>query len=624
VKLGFQLRALRVVGKGKEPAELSFGPGCNVIAGASNTGKSYILQCIDFACGAGAPPKTITESIGYELVEMEFEDPSATRHKFERSLKGANVRHSIWTEDKWVPAGVPVLGSKHSAIAPNTISGFLLQLSKLWGKEVRINQSGHVDSLSFRDVAHLTFIDEKRIIDDASPIFTGNNSTQPKEVSIFNLFLTGVDDRSVIALETQKQNQARRKAQLDLLDRLISRTEEQIEKADKEPMTVSERRSRVDEAILQRTQIVTANQNELAGQEKRRHAAWEQVQTASAKYAATEQLKTRFKILEDHYNNDVARLNAIVEADYFFSQLEKVRCPLCGAAAEDHDATAHDAEDASDLQSLRIACKQEIQKIQGLLKDLVGTTQQLDNELTVLQQEQSLQNSLFNEATTLIQKELSPRAEQLQGELSGLLETRDALAYTEMLQERLQSYRHDREVIAKDVWKKQPIQDDGQQSILVPQAIEAFSLNVEALLKEWRYPGLTRVTFNNERFDLIISGKDRASEGKGFRAIAYSAFMIGLLRYCLEKGLPHPGVVVLDSPLVTYKRRDTQPNEAIPEDVGRAFYEALSKTSDEQQIIILENEDPPEDVRPLIKHYIHFSRLQGVGRYGFFPEPKVN
>ena len=94
MKTGFQLRALRVVGKGKEPAELTFGPGCNVIAGASNTGKSYILQCIDFACGAGTQPKTITESIGYELVEMEFEDPSAERHKFERSLKGANVRGS--------------------------------------------------------------------------------------------------------------------------------------------------------------------------------------------------------------------------------------------------------------------------------------------------------------------------------------------------------------------------------------------------------------------------------------------------------------------------------------------------------------------------------------------------
>jgi hypothetical protein len=51
-----------------------------------------------------------------------------------------------------------------------------------------------------------------------------------------------------------------------------------------------------------------------------------------------------------------------------------------------------------------------------------------------------------------------------------------------------------------------------------------------------------------------------------------------------------------DSPLVTYKRRDVQPGEAIPEDVGRAFYEALALTPPDSQIIILENEDPPEEV----------------------------
>ena len=112
----------------------------------------------------------------------------------------------------------------------------------------------------------------------------------------------------------------------------------------------------------------------------------------------------------------------------------------------------------------------------------------------------------------------------------------------------------------------------------MPQAIENFALAVQAVLQEWRYPNLTRVTFNNERSDLIISGKDRASEGKRFRAIACSAFIIGLLRYCADRDMPHAGLVALDSPLVTYKRRDTQPGEEIPEDVSKAFYEALALT----------------------------------------------
>jgi hypothetical protein len=59
----------------------------------------------------------------------------------------------------------------------------------------------------------------------------------------------------------------------------------------------------------------------------------------------------------------------------------------------------------------------------------------------------------------------------------------------------------------------------------------AFTLKVQSVRKAWRYPDLTRVTFSDEKVDLVISGKERASEGKGFRTIAYAAFMIGLLDF---------------------------------------------------------------------------------------------
>jgi hypothetical protein len=618
MKTGFQLRYLRVSGKGKTPAELAFGPGFNVISGASNTGKSYILQCIDFACGAGTPPKTVDESLGYEVVELELEDSTAQAHKLERSLKGGQIRHFVRSGEDWSPATPPILGAKHSATDSNTVSGLLLGFSGLWGNKVRKSSAGQVDSLSFRDIARLIFVDEKRIIDDSSPIFSGQNNTEPKEASILNLLLTGVDDSSVIAHETRKESQSRKKAQLELLDRMIIRTEDQIAQADKEPASVSERRKQTEEAIANRTQVVAINQNEISGQEVRRQKAWVVVQRVTAKRNATEQLKTRFKLLEEHYHNDLARLNAIIEADHYFSQLQEVRCPLCGAAIEDHHVAVHGSDESTELQNLRTACVEEVRKIQALLRDLLGTTTQLDSELSSLQQEQQDQTSLFQEATTLIQRELTPRAEQLQGELTHLIESRDALAYVEMLQERLVSLRQDRDAISKAVWRSQPVEDDGQQGLLVPQSLENFTLAVQAILEEWRYPNLTRVTFNNEKFDLVISGKDRASEGKGFRAIAYSAFIIGLLRYCASQELPHPRLVALDSPLVTYRRRDVQPGEAIPENVSNAFYEALALTPADCQIIVLENEDPPEEVQAKI-YYTHFSRSAEVGRYGFFP-----
>jgi hypothetical protein len=194
---------------------------------------------------------------------------------------------------------------------------------------------------------------------------------------------------------------------------------------------------------------------------------------------------------------------------------------------------------------------------------------------------------------------------------------RDRLAHAEVLHGRLLSLQAERAEIASYVWKTEPRED--ASDILMSQSVEAFTLNVQGLLEAWKYPDLTRVTFSDEKVDLIISGKERSSEGKGFRAIAYAAFMIGLLDYCADSRteLPHPGIVVLDSPLVTYKRRDTTPGEEISEDVTAAFYEALAKLPAGKQVIVLENNDPPAAIHGQI-NYTHFSR-SATGRYGFFP-----
>src|ERR1017187_4164526 len=97
---GFQLRRLRVTGKGKDPAEVSFSRGFNVISGASNTGKSYILQCIDFMLGATKRPKRIQESVGYESVLLEIEDHEGKTHQLERSLSGHAFVHRIISVDQ--------------------------------------------------------------------------------------------------------------------------------------------------------------------------------------------------------------------------------------------------------------------------------------------------------------------------------------------------------------------------------------------------------------------------------------------------------------------------------------------------------------------------------------------
>ena len=70
MKFGFALRRLALIGPGKAPAEVTFARGLNVIAGPSDSGKSFIAQCLDYALGSGTAPKEIPEAEGYSAVVL--------------------------------------------------------------------------------------------------------------------------------------------------------------------------------------------------------------------------------------------------------------------------------------------------------------------------------------------------------------------------------------------------------------------------------------------------------------------------------------------------------------------------------------------------------------------------
>ena len=45
------------------------------------------------------------------------------------------------------------------------------------------------------------------------------------------------------------------------------------------------------------------------------------------------------------------------------------------------------------------------------------------------------------------------------------------------------------------------------------------------------------------------------------RAILHAAFTLSLAQYCFDRDFPHPGFVVLDSPLVTYRPQIIRPTK---------------------------------------------------------------
>ncbi len=73
--------------------------------------------------------------------------------------------------------------------------------------------------------------------------------------------------------------------------------------------------------------------------------------------------------------------------------------------------------------------------------------------------------------------------------------------------------------------------------------------------------------------------------------------IIALMDYCVNNDCVHPGFVIIDSPLLSFKeKKELADHEIIDENIQAAFYDSLSKVTG-MQIIILENKEPTEFAR---------------------------
>ena len=117
---------------------------------------------------------------------------------------------------------------------------------------------------------------------------------------------------------------------------------------------------------------------------------------------------------------------------------------------------------------------------------------------------------------------------------------------------------------------------------------------------------------------MVINDQARGSFGKGYRAFTHAAFTIGLMRHCRKRGIPHPGFVLLDTPLNPLRDPDGMDGDTVPEPMKHAFYEDLASDATGCQFIIFENTEPPKTLVGRM-NYLHFSANPKVGRYGFFP-----
>lgn len=310
----------------------------------------------------------------------------------------------------------------------------------------------------------------------------------------------------------------------------------------------------------------------------------------------------------------------MAEGSYFFEQLQEARCPLCNQPMdEDHIGHVAGKARARAVYSSAIA---EAGKINGLKKDLGEAIASLESRRAKREKELAAAREKLESIDRRIDRDLAPALRTTKRQLDELIQRRLELETIKADIEQVEALKTVKAKLETSAGKRSP----APKMALDTFAIDKFCLEIEALLREWSWKGQGRVTFDEKSCDIIVDGKYRQSHGKGIRAILHAAFIIGLLRYCDKNSMPHPGFVLLDSPLTTFKQKKDQPQVETPTEskidpsIEAAFWANIAATPKSLQIIVFDNKEPPAHTASKLA-YAWFAGPEATDgeRSGFIP-----
>jgi hypothetical protein len=611
------LATLDITNESLPTASLAFTKGLNVLSGVENPGKTYAFKWLDFMLGAKKPPRHNSHSVGYTTATVYFtindERRGGVFREFESGDAYYQPLHALdrdVSDSDWLKLA-KTHGAKNESISSYWLSAFGFEPTML-----RKNLSGDMNSLTVRYLAHLVMIDEIRIMAEASTARTEQATGWTAEGDMFAHIIGARKNPPQAAVETVEEPILPAAVREFILQE-VSRIEQRIA-AFPTADTVRDE----GEQIAIRAEEFTSAANQATREMQEALARIEEAQRglteSRARTKVSREIAARLELLQEYYQTDLKRLEAVSETAFLMEQLNTVPCPTCLQPFADPKNSAIGEGSKEYLQQILNGARVEAAKIRRLGADLKVTLAKAREDFEeATSSEMGWVGSLEQlRVAASAQKDLVERART---QLAETFTTLGALAERRALKQRRSELL--RQIPGEDTEPTQALPTDVRTDFDT-DAVEGFCNAVKHLLEQWKwnYTALPlTVTFDAATTDILICGEARDSFGKAVRALISSAFIIGLMDYCFEKKLPHPGFVILDSPLTTKKDSNTSDTEeVVTNDILTAFFTYLARNYTDRQVIIIDNKEPPKFLEPEINH-IRFDDPPISNRKGLFP-----
>jgi len=560
LKPHISISGLNLVGYRKNYS-IPFFPGVNIVYGDSDTGKSSILEFINYLLGASSIELSdeVNASVEYAALELEINGVALT------------IKRNIYDPKEYVEV-YPCVFDRCSDFFPKKYSpnfsdtqapdGFFSDflLDSLGFPKVKIKVSpskadSEVKRLSFRNLFKYVYVNQD---DVGSKSFLDLNnwvrSTSNREVIkyIFNVL-----DSSIAELEVQIAEYTREGKQL--LNKYTSVSEFLRETGYDSQTSIDDSITNIDKTI-EALEVEFAKINSSMVASSQSHTELKAIfneLTLNEKHAVQEISKTRVQIekysrLKNDYENDIAKINSIIHAQTRIGQAvaHANPCPICDTPIEPTQATKNFQTVTRDTLSDELNSIQKKKKsIQLLIDGLSSKSRELAKDQAAYNSDLSRAREMLDtESQAMITPYLTQR-DTLVKEIASNKKARDYLINNIRVrnqQQKIHDAYENLNLVIRQLTER--LAELRETAPSIADVLEKLGDYLGKYLKKVNIKRQEGISISPRSFAPIIRDRDYLNiTSGGLRTISSVGFMISLLEFSIDSEINHPRLLMIDT-----------------------------------------------------------------------------
>lgn len=573
--MAFYITKVTAAGTSKPPATITFNKGLNIICGVSDSGKTCVLKCIQFAMGVIKKPFE-KEQTGYESVNLDILTSEGSLH-ISRTV-GKNVVNVV-SEISTIDGGDYDIEYKSNG-NKNPV------LNELWLKLIGIeklpmiikNQDFARQRLSWKTLLRLFWLKEQEIENPKSVLLPSTPTQNPYFFASFLYLLTGNEFPDMEEHDKDEISKAKKDAVRQFVNGRISHMSKKREELQKALSAYGD--LDVEEEMQKLIDNLSETESAIAAATEESKDLLGTLLNLKEIEAENQVTHSHFQSLKSQYTADIKRLSFIVDGEvHLHSVGENKKCPFC-------EGNIRPTERKSYIEASKAELNRIITQLQGLSeseKDVITSLNEVRGKINHLESQRS-------DIEKLIETELTPQSNKLR---EGIQRYR---SYVQLQQESavLQSVSQD---WIAELQKQES--DSSDKLKFKPKEHYPVDFNTRideiaySILVDCKYENLNTAHFNMGTFDLEINGYAKEdSHGKGYWAFINTIVGLTFRQYLQEDAVYKPGLFVVDTPLLGL---DQGVDDSAPNSMRTALFQYFIDNQSEGQMIVVENtKDLPE------------------------------